>query len=190
MCFVKFPFFRRFIFAKVFLNRSIKFFTQKKASNFRKFCLTAHIDKFYVQSSVCPLDLPELKSNRVSTIPIHSITALNHFKFCILNVGTTLIKKKIKFSSYIRKFGMEQLQSHIWLMAPHTVYGEIFAHFLIYQEALPYAYDFATAPLWTSLYMRKIWFSFSSVNTLAMFQRIFHLLEQLYFNGKKPCGKS
>jgi hypothetical protein len=26
---------------------------------------------------------------------------------------STLIKKKIKFSSYIRKFRMEQLQSHI-----------------------------------------------------------------------------
>jgi hypothetical protein len=26
----------------------------------------------------------------------------------------TLIKKKIKFSSYIRKFRVEQLQSHIW----------------------------------------------------------------------------
>ncbi len=31
----------------------------------------------------------------------------------------TLIKKKIKFSSYIRKFRMEQLQSHIWLTASH-----------------------------------------------------------------------
>jgi hypothetical protein len=30
---------------------------------------------------------------------------------------TALIKKKIKFSSYIRKFSMEQLQSHIWLTA-------------------------------------------------------------------------
>jgi hypothetical protein len=28
-------------------------------------------------------------------------------------VHTTLIKKKIKFSSYIRKFRVEQLQSHI-----------------------------------------------------------------------------
>ncbi len=28
---------------------------------------------------------------------------------------STLIKKKIKFSSYIRKFRVEQLQSHIWL---------------------------------------------------------------------------
>ncbi len=27
---------------------------------------------------------------------------------------STLIKKKIKFSSYIRKFRVEQLQSHIW----------------------------------------------------------------------------
>jgi hypothetical protein len=36
-----------------------------------------------------------------------------------------LIKKNIKFSSYIRKFRREHLQSHIWLMT-------IFAHFLIY----------------------------------------------------------
>ncbi len=36
-----------------------------------------------------------------------------------------LIKKKIKFSSYIRKFRVEQLQSLL-------IYGEIFAHFLIY----------------------------------------------------------
>ncbi len=27
--------------------------------------------------------------------------------------GSTLIKKKIEFSSYLRKFRMEQLQSHI-----------------------------------------------------------------------------
>ncbi len=31
--------------------------------------------------------------------------------------GITLIKKKIKFSSYKRKFRMEQLRSHIWLTA-------------------------------------------------------------------------
>ncbi len=43
----------------------------------------------------------------------------------------TLIKKKIKFSSYIRKFRMEQLQSHIWLTAPH-MWGNIcaFPHIL------------------------------------------------------------
>ncbi len=37
-------------------------------------------------------------------------------------------KKKIKFSSYIRKFWMEQLQSHIWLTASsYTVWGNICA---------------------------------------------------------------
>ncbi len=45
----------------------------------------------------------------------------------------TLIKKKIRFSSYIRKFRMEQLQSHIWL----TISSYIRKPFLIY--------DFATA---------------------------------------------
>ncbi len=35
----------------------------------------------------------------------------------------TLIKKKIKFSSYIRKFRMEQLQSHMWLTASSYIYG-------------------------------------------------------------------
>ncbi len=62
------------------------------------------------------------------------------------NVNKTLIKKKIKFSLHIRKFRMEQLQSHIWLTAS--------------------SFDFATAPLWISLYMREIWFSFLSVNHL------------------------
>ncbi len=41
----------------------------------------------------------------------------------------SLRKKKIKFSSNISKFRMEQLQSHLWL---RTASGEIFAHFLIY----------------------------------------------------------
>jgi hypothetical protein len=37
-----------------------------------------------------------------------------------------LIKMKIKFSSYIRKFRMEQLQSHIWQRPPH-IWGSICA---------------------------------------------------------------
>ncbi len=36
---------------------------------------------------------------------------------CQGNRYGTLIKKKIKFSTYIRKFRVEQLQSHIWLTA-------------------------------------------------------------------------
>jgi hypothetical protein len=48
------------------------------------------------------------------------------------NYPPTLIKQKIKFSSYIRKLRVEQLQSHI-------LYDCIRKPFLIY--------DFATAPL-------------------------------------------
>ncbi len=46
---------------------------------------------------------------------------------------TILIKKKIKFSSYIRKFIIEQLQSHIWLTAfSYCIWGYIctFPHIL------------------------------------------------------------
>ncbi len=39
----------------------------------------------------------------------------------------------IKFSSYVRKVRVEQLQSHIWLKASSVlIYGEISAYFLIY----------------------------------------------------------
>ncbi len=42
------------------------------------------------------------------------------------------MKKKIKFSSYMRKFRMEQVQSHIWLTAPPHIWGNIcaFPHIL------------------------------------------------------------
>ncbi len=67
------------------------------------------------------------------------------------NLGPTLIKKKIKFPSYVRKFRMEQLQSHIWLTAFSYKYLAISSYvrtpFLIY--------DFVTAPLLISLYMKK-----------------------------------
>ncbi len=76
----------------------------------------------------------------------------------------TPIKVKIKFSSYIRKLWTEQLQSHIWLTASSHMgkYFRIFSYigkpFLIN--------DFTTAPLWISLYMRKILFSsFISAHT-------------------------
>jgi hypothetical protein len=94
------------------------------------------------------------------TVDIILVRVADHF-------FATLIKKKIKFSSYIRKFKMEQLQSHIGLTKlrpPHIQYGEIFAHFLIYYEALPHILcDFATAPLWISLYEENLIFFFISV---------------------------
>ncbi len=84
------------------------------------------------------------------------IIRLCHWYECNLS-ASTLIKKKNKFSSYIRKFRMEQLRSHIWLTASSylRISSNIRQPFLIY--------DFATAPLWISLYMRKSWFSFLSV---------------------------
>jgi hypothetical protein len=41
-------------------------------------------------------------------------------------------KKKRKFSSYVRKIRVEQLQSHTYMTNGLLIYGEIFAHFLIY----------------------------------------------------------
>ncbi len=73
----------------------------------------------------------------------------------------TLIKKKIKLYSYIRKFRVEQLQSHIWLTA--FSYMGKYLHISSYIRKLFLIYDFSTAPLWISLYMRKIRLSFLSV---------------------------
>jgi hypothetical protein len=54
----------------------------------------------------------------------------------------TLIKNKIKFSSYIRKFRMEQLQSH--MRKVFLIYEEMRKYLTIYSEAV-IIYDFATA---------------------------------------------
>ncbi len=64
----------------------------------------------------------------------------------------------------IRKFRMEQLQSHIWLTAS-SCRGKICA--------FPHIYDFATAALWIYIYNRTIWFSFLSVQALTTFSAIF-----------------
>ncbi len=81
--------------------------------------------------------------------------------FFILAVKLHWYKRKLKFSSYTRKFRMEQLQSHIWLTA--SSYMGIYLRISSYIRKPFFIYDFATAPLWISLYMRKIWFSFLSV---------------------------
>jgi hypothetical protein len=55
---------------------------------------------------------------------------------------------------------MAQLQSHIWLTASSYLWGNncAFPHTYIRKPFL--IYGFATAPLWISLYMRKIRISF------------------------------
>ncbi len=54
---------------------------------------------------------------------------------------------------------MEQLQSHIWLtdFSYMGKYLRISSHI---RKPFLLIYDFATAPLWISFYMMKIWFSF------------------------------
>jgi hypothetical protein len=70
-------------------------------------------------------------------------------------------KKYTKFFLMYKEIRVEQLQSHIWLTASSNmgkylrIYSYIRKPFLIY--------DFATDPLWISLYMSKILFSFLSV---------------------------
>jgi hypothetical protein len=48
----------------------------------------------------------------------------------------TLIKKKIKLSSYIRKFSVEQLQSHICMRKGFLIYGKMHKYFPIYEKAV------------------------------------------------------
>ncbi len=73
-------------------------------------------------------------------------------------------KKKIKFSSYIRKSRRERLQSHIWL----TVFSYMTKYCRIssYIRKPFHVFDFATAPIWISWNMRKILFYFLSVYSL------------------------
>ncbi len=98
---------------------------------------------------------------------------LKFFRSTLLRTAMfTLIKKKIKLSSYIGKIRVEQLQSHIWRTASSKkkkkkknmgkylcISSYIRKPFLIY--------DFATALLWISQYMRKVWFSFLSVQYVS-----------------------
>ncbi len=56
----------------------------------------------------------------------------------------TLIKKKIKFSPFIRKFKLEQLQSHIWLTASSYIGKYLRISSYIRKPFL--IYYFATAP--------------------------------------------
>jgi hypothetical protein len=66
------------------------------------------------------------------------------------NIDYRTDKKENKFSSYIRKFRMKQLQSHIWLTT--SSYMGKYLHLSSYIRKPFLIYDFATAPLWISLY--------------------------------------
>ncbi len=82
----------------------------------------------------------------------YDVLAVAFFPAPMLESSSALIKKKL--SSYIRKFRVRKCEN----ISP-------------YMRRPLVIYDFATAPLWISLYMRKIWFSFLSVRTLRVHGR-------------------
>ncbi len=78
-----------------------------------------------------------------------------HIVFIPVALFPALIKKIRKFSSYIRKFRVEQLQSHIWPTA--SSYMGIYLRFSSYIRKPFLIHDFATALLW----IPYIWGRFS-----------------------------
>jgi hypothetical protein len=63
---------------------------------------------------------------------------------------STMIKKKIKFSSYIKSY----------MTKGFLIYEEMRKYFPIHMRRPLVIYDFATAPFWISFYMRKFDFLF------------------------------
>ncbi len=64
----------------------------------------------------------------------------------------TVTKKRTKFSSYIRKFRWDRLQSYIWGRKSFLIYEEMRKYLTIYKEAV--------SPFWISLFMKEIWLNF------------------------------
>jgi hypothetical protein len=67
-------------------------------------------------------------------------------------------ENKIFLRYSIRKSRRERLQSHIWLTA--SSYMSIFLHISSYIRKRFLIYDFATDPIWISLYMKKFYILF------------------------------
>ncbi len=97
----------------------------------------------------------------------------------------TLIEKKIKFSSYIRKFKMEQWQSHIWLTASSIIYGEIFLH----PHILGSSSSYMTLQLLHSEFP-YIWgkFNFLFYQCILSWASCFYLVFIAFLNWENICG--
>ncbi len=85
---------------------------------------------------------------------------------CTFPSYITLLKKKRKFTSYIRKFRRDRVQSHVWLTGSPNMTK--YLHISSYIRKLFLIYDFAPGPFWISLFMSKIFFSFLSVYTVML----------------------
>ncbi len=96
--------------------------------------------------------------------PSYSYLALCMYQ--LMEAEGTLIKNKIKFSSYIRWFrrGMLQMQMQMLHMRKSILLYEEMGKYLVIRRPLVIViFDFASAPFWIYLYLRKILFYFLSV---------------------------
>ncbi len=96
----------------------------------------------------------------------------------------TLIKRKSNFP-HIRKFRKQQLQSHILLTATSLTVKH--RRFFSYIRKPFLIYDFATAPIWISLCMRKILFYFLSVYYDYQYVRIHGTIGYKTLKGVASC---
>ncbi len=91
---------------------------------------------------------------------LHSVCAWMWMGYCQL--VSILIKKKTKFSSYIRIFGWDRVQSRTYMRKVFLIYEEMRKFFPIYEEADSNIW-LCIRSLLISLCERKILFSFLSV---------------------------
>ncbi len=70
-------------------------------------------------------------------------------------------KKENQIFLIYKEIRMEQFQSHIWVWLTASSYMGKYLRISSYIRKPFLTYDFATAPLWISLYVRKIWFFLS-----------------------------
>jgi hypothetical protein len=86
----------------------------------------------YMRPSVRAVIDPEtLEEAVLSAVIKHLALGITAARFL-----STLIKKKRRFFSYIRKFRMEQLQSHICMRKGFLIYEEKRKYLPIYEEAV------------------------------------------------------
>jgi hypothetical protein len=89
---------------------------------------------------------------------LYLIHKLGYISWC-----STLIKKKIKFSLYIRKFSDGEVGKSNMTNGLLKYMVKYLLIFLLYYRKPVLIYDFATAPLRISLNTMKIWSSFLSM---------------------------
>ncbi len=85
-----------------------------------------------------------------------------NFRFRSENEGAPYTDKKENQTFLIYREIQSGAVAKSYMGKGFLIYEEMRKYFPIYVEPLV-IYDFATAPLWISLHMRKIWFSFLSV---------------------------